>query len=179
MEFFDALFSRYSYRGPYKSDPVPKKDLTKMLEAGLAAPSGCNRQTTALIALDDPELIARVSAPMDKPHFASAPAAICVLAKHIPGYDNVYFDVQDYSAAIQNVLLAVTALGYASCWVEGHITAEGDEMNRQMSEMLNVPEGYRLVAYLPIGIPESEGKRVKKQPFAERAWFNLRTDSEA
>lgn len=34
------------------------------------------------------------------------------------------FAVQDYSAAIENMLLAIVELGYQSCWYEGHITDE-------------------------------------------------------
>ena len=34
------------------------------------------------------------------------------------------FAIQDYSAAIENMLLAIIALGYESCWYEGHITDE-------------------------------------------------------
>lgn len=32
--------TRRSYRGKYKNQPVPREDLQKILEAGLAAPSG-------------------------------------------------------------------------------------------------------------------------------------------
>lgn len=51
--FIDILTHRSSYRGRYDSIPVPREDLRKILEAGLAAPSGCNKQTTSLIAIDD------------------------------------------------------------------------------------------------------------------------------
>lgn len=50
------IFSRSSYRGAYACQPVPRADLTLILRAGLSAPSGCNRQTTALIAVDDETL---------------------------------------------------------------------------------------------------------------------------
>ena len=53
MDVLDAIFSRHSYRGRFQPAPVPRDDLKLILEAGLAAPSGCNRQTTSLIAVDD------------------------------------------------------------------------------------------------------------------------------
>jgi nitroreductase len=83
----------------------------------------------------------------------------------------MYFNVQDYAAAIENCLLAVTALGYASCWVEGQITGN-PEIQREIARTLGVPEEYTLVAYLPVGVPEKEGKRPAYKPFSERAWFN-------
>ena len=53
MDILDVIKNRTSYRGKYKSTPVPKDDLIKILEAGAAAPSGCNKQTTSFIAVDD------------------------------------------------------------------------------------------------------------------------------
>jgi nitroreductase len=79
--------------------------------------------------------------------------------------------VQDYSAAIENMLLAITALGYASCWYEGHIT-DDDRICDRMAQELGVPEGYDLVCYLPVGKPDRTVRGPAKAPFAERAWFN-------
>lgn len=39
VDFIDILTHRSSYRGRYDSIPVPREDLRKILEAGLAAPS--------------------------------------------------------------------------------------------------------------------------------------------
>jgi nitroreductase len=171
MDTIKAITERFSYRGIYESTPVPREILKQIMEAGLAAPSGCNTQTTSLIGLDDAELIKSVTYHFKNPKFASAPAAVCVLTQHIPGYDDVYFNVQDYSAAIQNMLLAITALGYVSCWIEGEITWS-KEFSRKLADVLGVPEGYELVAYLPVGKSVEKGSRVKKKPFEERAWFN-------
>ena len=57
MNVIDAIHSRHSYRGKYKAVPVPREDLITIMKAGLSAPSGCNKQTTSLIAIDDPEVL--------------------------------------------------------------------------------------------------------------------------
>ena len=57
MNALDAIKNRTSYRGRYKDLPVPKDDLLKILEAGVSAPSGCNKQTTSFIAVDDIKLL--------------------------------------------------------------------------------------------------------------------------
>ena len=173
MDTIDAINKRYSYRGSYQNVPVPREDLKKILKAGLAAPSGCNKQTTSFIGLDEPELVNSIADMARKNGFTGGKAAagICVLTKPIPGYGNVYFNVQDYSAAIENILIAVTSLGYASCWVEGQIT-ENPETQKKIAEMLNIPSEYIVVAFLPIGVPEKEGKRPDYKTFEERAWFN-------
>ena len=165
------IMSRRSYRGKYKPDRVPREDLRTILEAGLAAPSGCNKQTTSLVAVDDPEILKQINAAIDPPVCETAPAMICVLSQRINAYRDRCFATQDYAAAIENMLLAVTALGYQSCWYEGHIT-DTDRICDEIARILNVPEDYELVCILPVGKALSEPGTPKKKPFAERAWFN-------
>ena len=45
-------------------------------------------------------------------------------------------------------------------------------IGRQMADVLNVPQDYELVCYLPIGVADEPTKRQDKKPFEERAWFN-------
>ena len=171
MSVFQTILNRHSYRGKYSSEPVPREHLEAIMEAGLAAPSGCNKQTTSLIAVDDPDLLKRLHAVISPSVGETAPAMICVLSRQIFAYRDRHFDVQDYAAAIENMLLAITELGYASCWYEGHITDE-DRIGYQMAQVLNVPDEYELVCFLPVGIAEEEPMAPKKQAFEERAWFN-------
>ena len=167
----DVIMRRHSYRGKYQPTPVPRSDLIRIMEAGLAAPSGCNRQTTSLIAVDDPAVLEKLHAVIQPPVGETAPAIICVLTQKICAYRNRCFAVQDYAAAIENMLLTIVELGYQSCWYEGHITDE-DRIGRQMADILGVPEEYELVCFLPVGIAESEPALPVKKPFRERAWFN-------
>lgn len=171
MNILSIINNRRSYRGTYKSTPVPREDLRKIMEAGLAAPSGCNKQTTSLIAVDDKEVLSELMGVIDPPVAETAPAAICVLTQRINAYRDKCFAVQDYSAAIENMLLMITALGYESCWYEGHIT-DDDRICDKMAEILGVPEGYELVCLLPVGVAADEVKAPKKRAFEERAWFN-------
>ena len=171
MNTLETMAARHSYRGAYLDTPVPREDLLKIMKAGWDAPSGCNKQTTSFIAVDDPELMGKLFSVIKKGLGKTAPAMICVLTRKIIAYRDRTFYIQDYSAAIENMLLAITDLGYASCWVEGHITDE-DRIGNKMAAILGVPEEYELIAYLPVGIPEAPGKRVRKKPLSERAWFN-------
>jgi nitroreductase len=168
----DLILSRRSYRGKYKPDRVPREDLTAILEAGLAAPSGCNKQTTSLVAVDDPGILAELRAAIDPPVAGTAPAMICVLTRRINAYRDRCFATQDYSAAIENMLLAIVALGYQSCWYEGHIT-DADRIGDRLARILGVPEEYELVCILPVGVANEEIPAApRKRPFRERAWFN-------
>lgn len=172
----NEIFERHSYRGAYLPESVPRADLTKIMEAGLAAPSGCNKQTTSLIAVDDPALLAEIFAIMELSFCKSAPAVICVLTKRIVAYRDGWgkerwYGVQDYAAAIENMLLEAVSLGYQSCWLEGHVT-DADEQGKRIAALLGVPEEYQLVCVLPLGKAAEPLKTAKKRPFAERAWFN-------
>lgn len=171
MNTMEAIRTRRSYRGKFKNTPVPREHLKQILEAGFHAPSGCNKQTTSFIAVDDPELMKQLHAVIDPPVGESAPAMVCVLTQKIFAYRDKAFYIQDYAAAIENMLLAITELGYASCWIEGHIT-DVDRIGDKMARILDVPEEYELVCFLPVGIPAEECKAVKKRDFAQRAWIN-------
>ena len=167
----NQILLRHSYRGKYKPDKVPHEHLKQIMQAGLAAPSGCNKQTTSLIAVDDHEVLDKLKAAIDPPVASTAPAMICVLTQRINAYRDRCFATQDYSAAIENMLLAITALGYQSCWYEGHITDE-DRIGDKLAKILGVPNEYELVCILPVGVAEDEVSLPKKRGFEERAWFN-------
>ena len=129
------------------------------------------KQTTSFIAVDDPAVLERLRSVIDPPVGQTAPAMICVLTQRVNAYRDRCFAVQDYSAAIENMLLAIVDLGYQSCWYEGHITDE-DKIGDQMAQILGVPENYDLVCFLPVGIAETEPVPPRKKRFEERAWFN-------
>lgn len=172
----EVIRQRTSYRGTYETTPVPREDLLKIAEAGLSAPSGCNKQTTSLIIVDDTEKLAQLNAIIGKENIKTAPSMICVLTEHIIAYKDGYgldrcYNVHDYSAAIQNMLLAIVDLGYQSCWYEGEIT-DADEKGKKMAQVLQVPEHMELVCFLPIGIASQEIRYPKKKSNEERMWVN-------
>ena len=177
MDTIETIFRRHSYRGKYKAVPVPREDLVTIMKAGLAAPSACNTQTASLIAVDDPAVLQRLHSVIRPDVAPTAPAAICVVTHRVNAYRDRCFAVQDYSAAVENILLAAVALGYQSCWYEGHITDE-DRINEKMAEILGVPREYELVCFLPLGVGGEEPVQVQKKPFHERAFFNSFGESE-
>jgi len=171
MSLMEIVNNRTSYRGEYEKTVVPRSDLQTIMEAGLAAPSGCNKQTTSLIAVDDFEVLEKLRKVIKPQAAETAPAMICVLTQKIIAYKGRCFNVQDYSAAIQNMLLAAIELGYQSCWYEGYIT-DSDAIGRKMADILGVPDDYELICFLPIGVASQELTYADKKPFEERAWFN-------
>ena len=124
-----------------------------------------------MIIVNDPEVLARVKAQIDPPVAETAPAMIVVLTRKINAYRDRCFAVQDYSAAIENMLLAIVELGYQSCWYEGHIT-DDDRICDKIASVLNVPGDYDVVCLLPVGKAEDEFHAPSKKSFSERVRFN-------
>lgn len=69
--------------GRYKPIPVPREDLLKIMGAGAAAPSGCNKQTTSFIAVDDKKLLDEIKALIEPPVAVTAPAFILLRGKFL------------------------------------------------------------------------------------------------
>ena len=170
MDFFETVKARYSYRGAYKDRQVPDADLRRIVQAGLDAPSGMNYRTTEFVIVTDKERLRRIAELVPNENVKTAPAVIVVLCSMEVGEKEAQFWIEDASAATQNVLLALTALGYVSCWIDGALRREGRA--EKVAELLGVPKSRRVRIILPVGVPVRAGPRPEKKPFAERAWFN-------
>ena len=169
----NTIFDRSSYRGTFRDIPVPRSDLELILKAGVAAPSGCNRQTTAFVAVDDPEKVQAVRAIFQRPSCQSAPAFVMVFAQEVMAADGHFYHVEDFAAAMENMLLAIKALGYESCWYQGNVR----DCAEALAAVVNMPERYQLKGLLPVGVPADEPVKLKvKKPFETRAWFNGYTE---
>jgi nitroreductase len=172
MELHESINSRCSYRGAFQTGPVPREALREIVQAGIQAPSGNNAQTTSFVILDESGPLRRTLACIGNgPHLQTAPSAVVVVMD--PGIKagrTRSFGIQDYSAAIENILLAITARGYATVWIEGQVLDGG--LGKQIADIVGVPQPLEVRAILPIGIPVKIDQQHSKKPFAERAWFN-------
>ncbi|MCF7838568.1 MAG: nitroreductase family protein [Candidatus Marinimicrobia bacterium] len=173
MNVFDAIKQRYSYRGPFAADPIPRADLVKIVQAGLDAPSGCNAQSTSFVVVDALDLRDRIAElHVSNQAVQTARAFIfCVVNRDArPVYQGSAFEIEDCAAAVENMLLAITALGYASVWIDGWLRAEG--RNAALSALLGLPADKIVRVMLPVGKPVEPGPRKEKKPLAERVGFN-------
>jgi nitroreductase len=100
----------------------------------------------------------------------TAPNAIVVFSEDRVVYEGMSFEKQDYSAAAENMLLAITALGYASVWIDGDLCLENKA--QRIAGLLGIPHKYTVDIVLPLGIPVETRQQREKKPFEERAWFN-------
>lgn len=173
MDLFEAVKKRHSYRDGFTDQQVPPEDLQKIVQAGLEAPSGKNCQTTRFVIVDDPDLIEQIQTmhPNNKAMQQATAFIACIINKNPePVFEGLAFEIEDCAAAVENMLLATTALGYASVWVDGWLRREG--RNEKIGQLLGVPESKIVRILLPIGVPAKEVRGPEKMPFNERAWFN-------
>ena len=170
MDVLQAISSRYSHKEEFLPDAVPLEDLNRIAQAGLDAPSGANRQTVRLVILPDRQALDPVCGVFPTAGLRTAPAAIAVLTdKTLSPPDQMSFDKEDYSAAVENMLLAATGLGYVSVWLDSpYFCAEREKKAR---DVLGAPDHFRLWAVLPVGKPKGEGSRREKLPFSDRVSY--------
>jgi nitroreductase len=154
MEAFEAIKKRRSVR-KFTGASIHRSDLEKIVDAGRLAATGSNRQPWDFIIVTDPAMIDRLI--VVGKWMKSAAAIIAVV---LDPYSHWW--LEDGSAAIENMLIAATALGYGSCWVEGDSLPYED----LVKTFLNVPKGKRMLALIPVGVPES-WPTVEKRPLAD------------
>jgi len=150
MELFEAIRTRRSVRA-YTGDPIPREHLEQIIDAARLAPSGHNRQPWEFIVVTRRGLIDQLAAAaewMDK-----AGAIIAVVMD-----PSATYWIEDGSAAIENILLAATALGYGSCWLEGYTLRMEDELKH----ILGIPGTRRLLSLIPVGVPVEWPQKDKK-----------------
>jgi nitroreductase len=156
MDFFEVVNNRRSVRRFDKEAAIPQDDLNKILETAIKAPSAGNRQSWDFIIVTKQEIKKElVRAALGQTFIARAPVVVVVCANQVRS-GGVYgrrgvnlYCIQDSAAAIQTMLLTITALGYSACWVGAF-----DEV--AVSKILKIPEesGVRPISIIPIGVPK-------------------------
>lgn len=152
MDIFEAIRARRSVRR-FSGDPLPKAHLETIVDAGRLAASGNNRQPWDFVVVTERATIAQLSA--HSAWMAKAGALIVVVMD--PGSR---WWVEDGAAAIENILLASTALGYGSCWVEGDALPYEEDYK----SLLGIPAERRLMAIVPIGAAAAAQPAPEKKP---------------
>ena len=173
MDLFEAIKNRYSYRGDYNGIEIPIKHLKQIVEAGLQAPSGSNKQTTTFVIVNDVIILNKIREVLPEVKTIQTTSAIivCIMDKNPEQiHGTPHYEIEDCSAATENMLLAIVALGYASVWFDGSLRV--DQIAEKLGEIINLPKTKIVRILLPVGIPTTEGPRPDKLPFDQRAWFN-------
>ena len=156
----DVMKQRRACR-KFSSRPVEKEKIEQIIQAGLLAPSGMGRQTSAIIAITDKqtrdelmELNRSIGGdrwPKGMDPFYGAPVILLVIA------NKNGLSIYDGCATIENMLLEATNQGLGSCWIHrAEQEIESEEGRKLLSFTgLNFDE-YVGVGHVIIGYSEME-----------------------
>lgn len=156
----DYAFTRRSIR-TYKTDDVGDDLIRDILEAAMAAPSAVAKDPWDFVVVRDAEMRAKIAEGLPNGKMiAKAPVGIIVCGDLQRAHDGqLSYMLQDCSAAIENLLLAVNSLGLGACWLGVH---PREERAVHIRGLLNIPEHITPVAGIAIGWPaETQDPRTR------------------
>ncbi|MFI3294654.1 MAG: nitroreductase family protein [Rikenellaceae bacterium] len=147
------IMTRSSVRS-YTSQAVEKEKIETLLRAGMAAPTGSNKQPWEFVVITDPAILSQLPSVAGGMRMAAnAPLAIAVLGdSRISGSW-----ILDCSAATENILLAAHAMGLGAVWCGVEPNNDTDRVAK-MAELLDLPEGVHALNAIIIGYPDSEAQ---------------------
>ena len=155
MDALEAIFTRRSTRR-MKPELPPRELIEKIVEAGRAAPSGSNSQTTHFIVITKPEVLSELAA-LVQSEFANMEAGpdtyvslrrsisaaktgnyvfhynapVLIVTANQQGYGNA---VADSACTLENMMIAANALDLGACWINQlHWLTDHDNLRRYMA----------------------------------------------
>lgn len=144
MDLTQTIQNRRSIR-QYTAEPVSPADLDKIIQAGIWAPSGMNKQPWKFKIVEGEAKTGLAKFTKHEKIIDGAAAAICVFMDKSVAYDRDK-DLMGIGACIQNMLLQAHALGIGTCWI-------GEILNRkqEVEAFLSVPADCELMAVITCG----------------------------
>ena len=158
------IMNRRSIR-KYKPEQITREELDIILQAAICAPTGKNRQSPILIAVQNKEvrdLLSRMNAQVlgaDVDPFYGAPTVVVVLAKA----DSPHA-VQDGSLVLGNMMTAAKAIGLGSCWINRAREVFDSAEGKQLLARWGVEGEYIGVGNCILGYPDEEPVMKPRKP---------------
>ena len=163
MDVLEAIKGRRSIRA-FKSQAVSTEIVEKLIDAARWAPSAGNIQPWEFIIVRNPEIKRNLAkAALNQSFIEEAPVVIVVCADEIrssQGYGvrgKTLYCIQDTAAATQNIHLVAYSLGLGTCWV-------GAFNEEEARKILEIPQGVRPVAIIPVGYPAEKPPARNRRP---------------
>ena len=150
-ERLSFFFARRSVRR-YRNEPVSDALVRDLLEAAMAAPSAVAKDPWRFIVLREKATLAAVAAGLPNGKMlADAGVGFVVCGDLSAAHDGLLsYLLQDCSAAVENLLLAASALGLGAVWLGVH---PREERITHLSKILGLPAHVVPVCVIAIGWP--------------------------
>ncbi len=155
-DMISLMHARKSVR-QFTGAPVSKKDLDRIIKAGMAAPSAVNKQPWSFVAVTDRKILDALGAGLPNSRgIDKAGAAIIVCAE--PEKANLKskdFAIIDATLASQNILLATEAVGLGGRWTAAF---PYEEKVQHVRKVLGIPNEIIPLNVILIGVPTGVDK---------------------
>ena len=150
----DFILGRRSIR-VFKPGQVSEEELRVLLEAAMAAPSAVGKDPWRFVVIRSRDTLVQIADVLPNGKmlpFASVGIVVCgdIEAAHD---GQLSYMLQDCSAAVENLLVAVQAMGLGACWLGIH---PREPRIKAVSKILGLPSTVIPVAALAIGHPGEE-----------------------
>jgi nitroreductase len=141
MEVYECIRTRRTIR-EFKSDPVPEEVVYKILQAARWAPSSSDSQPWHFIVVTNRDTLDVIGRTATSGAFVGqAPLAIAIVM------DNARRPELDAGWALQQMELMAWSEGLGTCFVG----IRQEDQQRQIKELLGIPETMELTTVLPFG----------------------------
>ena len=171
MDTIKAIKERRSVRN-YKEEHIPQDVIDKIIEAGLYAASGMNRQSAIIVQVLNKEIrnkLSKINANVmgtDKDPFYGAPDLLIVLAdKNIPTY------IYDGSLVMGNLMTAAHELGVSSCWIHRAKEMFETDEGKEILKSAGVQGDYEGIGVCIIG--HADGEYPEAKPRKENRVYKI------
>lgn len=152
LMFYELIEKRRSIRR-FTTEPLEPRQIEKLAEAALRAPSSRDLNPWEFIFVTDRKLLEQLSSV--KPHGASflAGAALGVVVCANPEVSDVW--VEDTAIASIFLHLAAASLGLGSCWIQIRKRKHKNETPSEsvVAELLQLPAHLRVESIIAVGHP--------------------------
>ncbi len=170
----ENIMARRSIR-QYKPEAVNRETMDIILECGINAPNGMNRQSWEVRVLDKPETVAKLKELMVKANPNMKPEMVEGCFRNAPtlvfvGTDGSYdFATIDCGLLSQNIMLSAWSLGVGSVCLGSPIRFIME--SPEALQMLQFSEGYKPVICIGLGYatesPEAKPRDITKVKYVE------------
>lgn len=158
----ELLLTRHSIRR-YTDKPLDAEQVRTILEAGLLAPSSKNARSWQFVAVEDTDVLARLSE--CKPNYAASVknAKLAVVVCTDPALSEAY--IEDATVAATLMHLQAADLGIGSCWVQvrGRFAADGEPSENIVREILGIPDDIVVECIMTFGYPDETRRPVNPE----------------
>lgn len=152
MEALEAILTRRSIR-KYTDEQVADEMITKLLEAGMAAPSAGNQQAWHFVVIKNRQILNEIPNVHPYSQMLKQASVAILVCGNVEDERHKGYWVQDCSAATQNILLAAHGLGLGAVWLG--VYPRKDRVDG-ISDLLNMPKHIVPLSLISIGYPAEE-----------------------